>query len=115
MPLRRKVSPPELGSCRQGPIVSGLAIVAGDRRPSRSAFKAPNSECHRLGRRQGGINQHALLDQLQPLQTRMPVLAHDDVVVHGNAERGRDLDDRLGHLDIGLRRRRVAASERARS
>ena len=45
----------------------------------------------------------------------MPVLAHDDVVVHGNAERGRDLDDRLGHLDIGLRRRRVAASERARS
>jgi len=27
------------------------------------------------------------LDQLQPLQTRMAVLADDDVVVHGNAER----------------------------
>src|SRR3954468_2119122 len=42
-------------------------------------------------------------DQLQPLQTRMPVLADDDVVVHGDAERGGDLDDRLGHVDIGLR------------
>src|SRR5947207_16017989 len=47
-------------------------------------------------------------DQLQPLQTRMPVLADDDVVVHGNAERGDDLDDRLGHMDIGLRGRRIA-------
>ena len=36
----------------------------------------------------------------------MPVLADDDVVVHGNAERGRNVDDRLRHLDIGLRRRR---------
>ena len=38
----------------------------------------------------------------------MPVLADDDVVVHGDAERGGDIDDRLGHLDVGLRRRRVA-------
>jgi hypothetical protein len=38
----------------------------------------------------------------------MPVLADDDVVVHGNAERGGDVDNRLGHMDIGLRRRRVA-------
>ncbi len=38
----------------------------------------------------------------------MPVLADDDVVVHGNAERGGDLDDRLGHVDIGLRGRRIA-------
>ena len=30
----------------------------------------------------------------------MPVLADDDVVVHGNAERGGDLDDRLGHVDV---------------
>src|SRR5438094_804269 len=43
------------------------------------------------------------LDQLHPLQTRMPVVADDDVVVHGNAERGGDLDDRLGHMDISLR------------
>ena len=38
----------------------------------------------------------------------MPVLADDDVVVHGNAERGGDLDDRLGHMDIRLRWRRIA-------
>jgi hypothetical protein len=38
----------------------------------------------------------------------MPVLADDDVVVHGNAERTGDIDDRAGHLDIGLRRRRIA-------
>jgi hypothetical protein len=38
----------------------------------------------------------------------MPVLADNDVVVHGDAERGGDVDDRLGHLDVGLRRRRVA-------
>jgi hypothetical protein len=28
------------------------------------------------------------------------VLADDDVVVHGNAERGGDLDDRFGHMDM---------------
>src|SRR6266436_6021981 len=48
------------------------------------------------------------LNQLQPLQTRMPVLADDDVVVHGDAERRGDVDDRAGHLDIGLRWRRIA-------
>jgi hypothetical protein len=34
------------------------------------------------------VGLKVLLDQLQPLQTCMPVLADDDVVVHGNAERG---------------------------
>ena len=48
------------------------------------------------------------LDQLQSPQTCVPVLADDDVVVDGNAERGGDLDDRLGHMDIGLRRCRIA-------
>ena len=38
----------------------------------------------------------------------MSVLADDDVVVHGDAERGGDVDDGLGHLDIGLRGRRIA-------
>jgi len=38
----------------------------------------------------------------------MPVLADDDVVVHGDAERGGDVDDRFRHLDVGLRRRRIA-------
>jgi hypothetical protein len=48
------------------------------------------------------------LDELHSLQARVTVLADDDMVVHGNAERGRDLDDRLGHMDIGLRRGRIA-------
>jgi hypothetical protein len=38
----------------------------------------------------------------------MPLLADDDVVMHGNAERLRHLDDLPGHLDVRARRRRVA-------
>jgi hypothetical protein len=38
----------------------------------------------------------------------MPVLADDQVVVHRNAERARDVDDRLGHLDVGARGRRIS-------
>jgi hypothetical protein len=32
------------------------------------------------------------LDQPQPLQARVSVLADDDVIVHGNAERGCDIE-----------------------
>ena len=39
----------------------------------------------------------------------MPVLADDDVVVHRNAERPCDINDRLGHVDVGARGRRIAA------
>jgi hypothetical protein len=38
----------------------------------------------------------------------MPLLADDNVVVHGNAQRFRHLDDLLGHLDVRAGRRRVA-------
>lgn len=38
----------------------------------------------------------------------MAVLADDDVVVHRDAERVGDADDRFGHLDIGCGRRRIA-------
>jgi hypothetical protein len=38
----------------------------------------------------------------------MPVLSDDDVIVHGNPARGGDVDDGLGHLDVGLRRGRIA-------
>ena len=41
-------------------------------------------------------------------QARMAVLADDDVVVHGDAERGGDVDDGLGHLDVRPRGRRIA-------
>jgi hypothetical protein len=47
------------------------------------------------------VNAGGDLDQLQPLQTRVPVLADEDVVVHGNAERRCDLHDHFGHLDVG--------------
>ena len=33
----------------------------------------------------------------------MSVFADDEVVVHGNAQRPRDLDDRPRHLDVGAR------------
>jgi hypothetical protein len=38
----------------------------------------------------------------------MSIFADDDVVVHGDAERRGDVDDRFRHLDVGLRRRRIA-------
>jgi hypothetical protein len=38
----------------------------------------------------------------------MSILADDDVVVHRDAERLSDVDDRLRHLDVGLARRRIA-------
>jgi hypothetical protein len=38
----------------------------------------------------------------------MPASADDDVVVHGNAKRRGNFDDRLRHLDIGLRWRGIA-------
>src|SRR5207302_9678662 len=66
--------------------------------------------CSALPKRRRTAPQPLLfkLDQLHPLQTRMPVLADDDGVVHGNAERCCNLDDRLGHVDIRLRWRRIA-------
>ena len=53
------------------------------------------------------FRDHAL-DQPQSLESGMAFLADDDVVVHGNAERFRHIDDGLRHLDVGARRRRIA-------
>jgi hypothetical protein len=47
-------------------------------------------------------------NQLQRLETRVAVLADDEMVVHGDAERARDLDDRPCHVDIGARGSGVA-------
>jgi hypothetical protein len=41
--------------------------------------------------------------QLQRLEARVSVLPHDEMVVHGDAERARDLDDRPRHVDVGAR------------
>ena len=38
----------------------------------------------------------------------MAVLADDDVIVHGDAERPRRLDHGFCHVDVGARRRRIA-------
>jgi hypothetical protein len=38
----------------------------------------------------------------------MPASADDDVIVHGDAERCGDVGDGACHLDIRLRRRRIA-------
>lgn len=46
--------------------------------------------------------------QPHALEAAMPVLADDDVIMHGDPERLGDVDDGFRHLDVGLRRRRVA-------
>ena len=38
----------------------------------------------------------------------MPVLADDDVIVHGDAERTGNVDNRLRYLDVRLRQRGIA-------
>src|SRR3954447_8990884 len=55
------------------------------------------------------LRRRALRLSNQPLlpEARMPVAAHDDVVVHRDAERLGHLHDLLRHLDVGARGRRV--------
>ena len=48
------------------------------------------------------------LDQPQRSEADMPVLADDNMIVNGDAQRLRRVDDRLGHLDIGARGRRIS-------
>ena len=79
----------------------------------RSAGTVPDSEFEKVPVLQRVISCRAApgtstSNQLQPLEAGMAVLADDDVVVHGNAERLGDVDDRLRHLNVGARRRRVA-------
>jgi hypothetical protein len=48
------------------------------------------------------------LYQLQPFQAGVTVLTDDDVIVHGNAQGLRVLDNHARHLDVGVRGRRLA-------
>ncbi len=48
-----------------------------------------------------GDNELVGSDQSQTLEAGMPVLADDDVVVDGDAERLCRLHDRAGHVDVG--------------
>jgi hypothetical protein len=59
-------------------------------------------------RSNAGALERLLLDRPQALEARVPVLAHDNVVMHGNAQRIGDGDDLLRHLDVGAGRRRIA-------
>jgi len=52
------------------------------------------------------IQEH--LNQLQPLEACMPILADNDVIVHRNPERLRDAHDLFRHLNIRVRRVRIA-------
>jgi len=73
----------------------------------RTAFPRPRQVRARLEQH---VKTHfASLNQPHTPQTRVPAFADDDVVVHGNAERRCDIDDRFRHLDVGLGRRRIAA------
>jgi len=68
------------------------------------------SPCLVLGqvRNDPSVQSACASHQLQRLQTRVSVLADDEMVVHGNAERPRDLDNRPRHVDVGARGRRIA-------
>jgi hypothetical protein len=53
----------------------------------------PRHRAHVEAGRFGGTARHRIhlcLNELQPLQARVPVLADDDVIVHRNAERACD-------------------------
>ena len=46
-----------------------------------------------------------VLNHLQPPQTRMPIAADDDVIMHLDPEAARIIDDALRYLDAHSRRR----------
>jgi hypothetical protein len=74
-----------------------------------SATPAGRKNCSEdYERSNAGAPERLLLDQPQALEARVPVLAHDNVVMHGNAQRMGDGDDLLRHLDVGAGRRRIA-------
>lgn len=56
----------------------------------------------------GHLKRIRLLYQTQPLEARVTVLADDDVIMNGDAERLCRVDDHLRHVDIGARWRRIA-------
>ena len=98
------------GAPRGGPPVRDTFRTLPGRAPSPSneddgEIGGPTG---RIGDIRSASGSRHVSDQPQPLEARMAFLADDDVIVHGNPERIGDADDRLRHLDIGGRRRRVA-------
>src|ERR1035437_7689570 len=89
------------------PYFNGL-LVTGSAGNVAALTLSPGSLCEVRDQVRLSSRETSSLDQLQPLQAGMPVLADDDVIVDGDAERSGDIDDRPGHLDIRQRRRRIA-------
>src|SRR6185437_12896760 len=79
-----------------------------DIRGRRQRAMAPRARQRRSLDSASAVEAASRSNQPQALQTRMAMLADNDVVMHGNAERLGDIDDRLGHLDVGLRGRWIA-------
>jgi hypothetical protein len=85
------------------------------REGSQGACGASSCETHHLSsqpdKADGGDGDKTsrVSNQPQPLQTRMPVLPDDDVIVHRDAEGPCHAHDLLRHRNICLRRRRIAA------
>jgi hypothetical protein len=75
--------PLELG-CRRFPMVTKAHGMVT------AATWVPDSVVRRRDLHPLPARRAVRLDQPHPLQARMPALADDDVVVHGNAERGSD-------------------------
>jgi diadenosine tetraphosphatase ApaH/serine/threonine PP2A family protein phosphatase len=67
--------------------------AGGGAKRFRAVFRRPRNE--------GMGRIRVRLDQLQPLEARVAVLADDDVVMDRDPKRAGGLDDQLGHLDIG--------------
>jgi len=78
----------------------------GDDRRMQHVFGSPWSRALRL---QPRLPNSSGLDQLQSLRTGVPVLSDDDVVVHRNPQRLRDLDNHAHHFNVGVRRCRVSS------
>ena len=105
-----KVSSFTAGICHPQNHSSG-DVAAGIRTPFRSVRAASGCTAAPSSPAMNCPPPHCLssgLNQLHPLHAGMSVLADNDVVVHRNAERRGDIDDRLGHVDVRLRRRRIA-------
>src|SRR4029079_12229415 len=84
----------ELAGALQPPLIPAQAGIHGQNEESSNVALGPR---FRGDEREKSdlIASASALDQLQPLQTRVPLLSHDDVVVHRDAERLCHLDDRL--------------------
>jgi hypothetical protein len=87
---------------RRGAGTNDLILRVGAAGRSGVARHSMRQQAHR-------VHLRRKLDQLETFKAGMPVVADDDVVVHGNAERGGDINDGL------FRHRHARTHERLRA